>query len=254
MLQGLVAAGNAEKLQSYWRNGAFAEKVLVPIENVFPVPESLLEKFSPAQLLVMNSTLVPYGGFLSANLEPGQKAMVQPATGHFGAAGVAVAIAMGAATVYAVGRNQVVLNELVKRFGTRVKPVIVQGTEADKAIYEKLQVDMTLNIYPSGTATENVRYGLSALKSGGTLVLMGGIQDDVALPYGEMMLRNITVKGQFMYPPSAVQKMIGLVEAGLLDLTAFKEKSFKLDNVLEAVEFSASKENRGWLYSVVLEP
>jgi hypothetical protein len=38
--------------------------------------------------------------------------------------------------------------------------------------------------------------------------------------------------------------VIGLIEAGLLDLNAFEGKSFKLDNVLDAVEYSASSQNR----------
>jgi alcohol dehydrogenase len=181
--------------------------------------------------------------------------MIQPATGHFGGAAVAVAIAMGASAVLAVGRNNKVLNDLVAKFGPRVKPVVVEGNPSDKDVYGSLEpVDMTLNMYPPGTPSANVGYGLSALKSGGTLVLMGGVRDDVAIPYSEMMLRNLVVKGQFMYPPSAVKKMIGLIEAGLLDLNAFEEKAFKIGDVLEAVEYSASKGSKAFMFSTVLEP
>ncbi len=45
------------------------------------------------------------------------------ATGNFGSAGVAVALAMGAACVIAPGRNETVLADLVRRFGPRVRPV-----------------------------------------------------------------------------------------------------------------------------------
>jgi alcohol dehydrogenase len=254
MLQGLLAFGESQKLQSYWRNGAFSEKILCPLENVYPIPEEVLRKYSVAKLSVMNSTLVPHGGLLAAGMEPGHVVMVQPATGHFGACGVAVSIAMGASVVYAVGRNKAVLEELVKRFGPRVKAVVVSGTAEDKKIYETLQVDVTLNFYPPSAPTDGVILGLAALKPGATLMLVGGSQDSIALPYWDTMIRNITVKGSFMYPPSAVPKHIRLVQAGLLDLDAFEEKSFKLDSVLDAVEFAASKENRGWLSSTVLEP
>lgn len=75
MLQGLFAAeqDGGQKLQSYWRNGAFAEKVLVPIENVHLLPEYLLERYSPCKLSILNTTLVPYGGLLAGNLEAGQR-------------------------------------------------------------------------------------------------------------------------------------------------------------------------------------
>jgi alcohol dehydrogenase len=256
MLQGLFALeeNGGQKLQAYWRNGAFAEKLLCPVENVYPMPETLLEKYGAGKLAWLNTTLVPYGGLLAGGLEAGQRVMVQPATGHFGAAAVAVAVAMGASAVFAVGRNQGVLDELVKKFGPRVKPVVVTGRDSDEEVYASLEADMTLNLYPPGSPTDAIIYGLMALKPGGTLVLMGGVQDVIPIPYSELMRNSITIKGQFMYPPSAVLKMIGLVEAGLLDLNAFDEKMFKMDDVLEAVEFSASKENRGWLYQVVLEP
>jgi hypothetical protein len=43
------------------------------------------------------------------------------------------------------------------------------------------------------------------------------------------------------------------VESGVLDVSFFEQKVFKFDDVLEAVEFSASRENRGLAYLVLLE-
>lgn len=257
MLQGLIAIeqDGGQKLQSYWRNGSFAEKVLVPLENVHPLPESLLTRYSPAQLLELNTALVPYGGFLAGKLEPGQRVLIHPATGHFGSSGVAIAVAMGASAVLVAGRNKEVLKELVKRFGPRVIPVAVEGKESDTEIYAKYgPVDMILNIHPPGVDPKQVVYPLPALKFGGSLVLMGGIFEEFPIPYGELMRKNIIVRGQWMYDRSAIAKAVGLIEAGLFDLSAFEHKSYKLDDIHEAIEFSASKENRGWLYSVVLEP
>jgi len=257
MLQGFYAPREegADTLQKYWRNGAFAEKILVPLENVHPIPEYLFEKYGAAKLSEMSSILVPYGGFLSAGFEPGQSVMIQPATGNFGAAGVPAALAMGASRVYVVGRNSDVLNAFVKRFGPRVKPVVVKGTDEDKNIYAGLEpVDVILNIYPWGAPVESTVHGMAALRRGGTLVLMGGIPDAVPLPYLEMMMKSITVKGQYMYPPSAIRKLVGLIEAGLLDLNAFEEKSFKIDDVLDAVKYASNKDTRLWLASTVLEP
>jgi hypothetical protein len=57
-----------------------------------------------------------------------------------------------------------------------------------------------------------------------------------------------------MYPPSAVKKMIGLIEGGLVDLDLFREKEFKLDDILEAGEYSASKGRKEFLFSTVLTP
>ena len=137
-----------------------------------------------------------------------------------------------------------------------MKPEVITGKESNKEVYASLEVDITLNLYPPGSATDTIGNGLPPLKPGGTLVLMvGGSRCHPSSVLG--VDASITVKGQFMYPPSAVPKMIGLVEAGLLDLNAYDERRrLEMDDVLEAVEFfefSALKENRGWLYQVVLE-
>jgi len=212
MLQGWIAQeeNGGQKLQAYWRNGSFAEKILCPMENVHAIPETLLQKYGRWKLAWLSSALVPYGGLLAGGLEAGQRVIVQPATGHFGAAAVAVAIAMGASSVLAVGRNKGVLEELVKKFGARVKPVVITGKASDKETYASLDVDMSINLYPPGSPTDAIVYGLSALKSGGTLVLMGGVLEPIPIPYMEVMRKSITIKGQFMYPRSAVPKMIGL--------------------------------------------
>src|SRR2546423_9430929 len=133
----------------------------------------------------MNTALAPYGGLLAGGLGPGQKVMIQPAAGRFGAAGVAAAIAMGA-TVYAVGRNSSILDSLVEKLGKRVVPVVVKGTEEDISVYQKLQVDMILNIYPRGAPAEAITWGFEALKPMGMLILMGGTHDNLTLKYEEV--------------------------------------------------------------------
>jgi alcohol dehydrogenase len=113
---------------------------------------------------------------------------------------------------------------------------------------------MVLNCYPPGVSPVDVGCCISGLKSGGSVVLMGGISETVSFPCNEMMFGDIIVRGQFMYPPSAIRKIIGMIEAGLLNLDGFDEKVFKLGDVLEAVEHSASQGSKRFLFSTVLEP
>lgn len=61
--------------------------------------------------------LVPYGGFRSINLLPGESVIIAPATGGFGSAAVVVALAMGA-IVIAMARKP---EELEKNISTRSK-------------------------------------------------------------------------------------------------------------------------------------
>src|SRR4051812_5442582 len=61
MLQGLIAPGDGpQRLQTYFRNGAFAQRMLLPLENVVALDG--LEDVDPIRLCWMSTFLVPYGG------------------------------------------------------------------------------------------------------------------------------------------------------------------------------------------------
>ena len=60
--------------------------------------------------------------FPRGETEPGETVLVSGATGNFGSAAVAVALAMGAACVVAPGRNETVLQELNAVSATACEP------------------------------------------------------------------------------------------------------------------------------------
>lgn len=129
-LQGLTAAGaGGLLLQKHFRHGSFAEQMRVPTENVKRL--DAITSGEATQWCALGTLLVPYGGFLAANLQPGETVLVSGATGNFGSAAVSVALAMGAACVVAPGRNEHILADLVRRFGSRVRPVKLSGIEDD---------------------------------------------------------------------------------------------------------------------------
>ena len=61
-----------------------------------------------------------------------------------------------------------------------------------------------------------VSMGHSALKTAG---VMGGIQEATLLPYWEIMVRCIIVKGQFMDSYQRYLKRVGAVQAGLSSIS-----------------------------------
>ena len=119
-LQGLSARGKGgQHLQQYYRDGSFTEKMLVPTENAIKIGNIDFKeapKWCPLLLL-----LIPYGGLLAANLKAGETILISGATGNFGSAAVAVALAMGAGCVIAPGRNKKILSDLKQLFGNRLR-------------------------------------------------------------------------------------------------------------------------------------
>ena len=246
-LQGWSARGEGgQRLQRYFHDGAFAEQVRVPTENAFRL--GAIEASDAARWCALTTCLVPYGGLVAGDLRAGETVLISGATGHFGSAAVLVALAMGAGCVVAPGRNERVLADLVRRFGSRVRPVVLRGDEAhDRAQMMAAApgpIDCVLDLLPPSATTAPVRAAAMTVRQGGRVVLMGGVGmlggPDLALPYPFLMRNSITVRGQWMCPREAVVRMIALVQAGVLSLDPFALTSFALDQVSEAVAHAAA--------------
>lgn len=258
-LQGLSARGpGGLKLQQHFRHGAYAEKMMVPTENAKPI--GAIAEAEAAQWCALTTLLVPYGGFLAANLQAGETVLVSGATGKFGSCAVAVALAMGAAHVIAPGRNEAVLADLIRRFGDRVRTVKLTGHEDDDRERMKaaspVPIDCVIDIMPPSVSTHVVRAALMTVRPYGRVVLMGGVGmlggAGLELPYPWIMRSCITIHGVWMCPPDASMKLTQLIRAGLLRLDQFATTSFGLDQANEAVAHAA--EHAGPFKMTVIRP
>jgi alcohol dehydrogenase len=255
MLQGWIAPGEgAQKLQSHFRNGPFAEKMLIPLENAISLEH--VRSIDATKLTWLNTMLVPYGGLLAAGLQPGQVVLVNGATGHFGSAGVAVALAMGAARVIAPGRNEKAINNLVNLFGSRVRPVLLSEDEAtnSKRFAEAAEgpIDCMFDMLGPIHDASPTRSGIMAIRQGGTAVLMGGVKADLNIPYSYVMQNSLTIRGQYMYPRQAPLLLVELISSGLLNLEPFSVHTFPLEQVHQAIQHA--KDHGGAFQLTVITP
>ena len=246
ILQGLTAGSvNAQRLQRYFHDGSFAQQVRVPTENVTPI--GAIEPEDAPSWCALGTLLVPYGGFLAANLKAGETVLVNGATGTFGSAAVAVAVAMGAGCVIATGRNEAALNDLARRLGPRVRTVKMMGDEgADRQrilTAAPAPIDCVLDLLPPMATALQVRAALMTVRPYGRVVLMGGVGmasgDGLVLDYAWLMRNCVTIIGKWMYPPDATPRMIALIRAGLVKLDDFEVRAFSLDEVNDAVAYAA---------------
>jgi NADPH:quinone reductase-like Zn-dependent oxidoreductase len=258
-LQGWVAAGEGGLcLAKYFHDGSWAEQMRVPTENVKRL--GAISEADAVAWCALGTLLVPYGGFLAANLQAGETVLVSGATGNFGSSAVAVALAMGAACVVAPGRNEQVLNNLVRRFGDRVRPIKLSGSENDDREQMKRAaggpIDCVLDIMPPSVAATTVRAAAMTVRPYGRVVLMGGVGmlggAGLELPYPWLMRNCITIKGVWMYPPEATIRLVGLIRSGLLRLDSFEATTFDLDHANDAVAHAAA--NAGPFRMTVIRP
>jgi NADPH:quinone reductase-like Zn-dependent oxidoreductase len=248
-----------QRLQRYFRHGSFAEQMMVPTENVKRL--GMIDEADAAQWCALGTLLVPYGGFLGADLRPGETVLVSGATGNFGSAAVAVALAMGAACVVAPGRNEKALDDLKRRFGHRIRTVRLGGDEDEDRERMKQAapgpIDCVLDILPPSAPATAARAAIMAVRPYGRVALMGGVGmlggAGLDLPYPWIMRNCVTIHGVWMYPPQAATSLIALIRSGLLSLAQFETTSFGLDQANEAVAHAAA--NGGpFKMTVILPP
>lgn len=229
MLSGLSDAGDpgARKLMTgEWRDSSFAQFVKAPLENCYRLDEARLCG-SPAtgglgysfdQLTWIGMALVGYGGLRSIQLQAGETVIIAPATGGFGGAATLVAVAMGA-RVIAMGRNENSLRRL-EDISSRVHTTRMSGDhEAELAALAQFgRADAFLDLSPPfAKDSTHLKSAMLSLRKGGRVSLMGG-QSSLELPHFQIVLRDLMLKGQWMYDRDTVRDMVKLVETGVMGL------------------------------------
>ena len=68
---------------------------------------------------------------------------------------------------------------------------------------------------------------------------MGSMEVPLPVNYGELMINNWEILGQFMYSPSAYRTLLALIRSGQLDLDLVSLKTFALQDLEVAIEAAA---------------
>lgn len=259
MLSGIIEGntdGARKLMRGEWRDGTYAEYAKVPLESCTVLDEGRLcggLGYSIEELAWISPPLVPYGGLRDVGVQVGETVIVAPATGSFGQAAVRVALAMGA-NVVAVGRNKAALESIKRLDSRRIVTVPTTGdVEADTAALKAHgPIDVYFDISPREAAqSTHLKSCILALRQGGRVSLMGGIREDVGVPYAWLMRNNIVLKGRYMYEKGDIRQLVGMVEKGVFDLRGGKVRGFGLGEWDEA--FTAA-EKAGVGESVILVP
>ena len=198
------------RILARWRDGSFAEKMILPAECFTPLGEA--SAIDPALLVRLGWLGTCYGAFLRSDFRPGHTVVVNAATGLVGAAGVLLALAMGAGKVVAVGRKERALAELEGVDPKRVTAVRITGGEGDAEAI--------------------------AQAAGGADIMLDAV-GDMAVNYKWMLDKQITIIGSSWYPRRGTAEMLGMIGRGALDANVLRARKFALDEAQAAVEWAA---------------
>jgi threonine dehydrogenase-like Zn-dependent dehydrogenase len=223
--------GAAKLMEGPWRDAGLAQYVKCPLENALALDERRLCAelgHGVMDLHWIEPCAVAYAGLRDAGIQAGDRVVVGPATGRYGAAAVAVALTVGAQVV-ALGRSQATLDALWRDFGSpsALRTAVMQVHEqkdytALRSVLDPHQADIFVDFSPARAATDHVHTpyhltaGIRVLRHGGTCCFMGGIAGDVIVPYRRIMRNNIKLVGRFRCGREHLLQTIKLAESGKL--------------------------------------
>ncbi|WP_406639605.1 zinc-binding dehydrogenase [Amycolatopsis sp. WGS_07] len=224
-----------DRMREVWHDGVFAEKALCAKETMIKLPGA--EDYpDPARLSFLTWLCVAAEGLHAAGPLAGRDVAVLGATGQMGGAAVLLALAEGAATVTAVGRNKKALDRLAE-LGPRVRTHQLTGDRATDAAGIG-PVDVVLDALGATPTADATMAAYDSLRVRGTMVLVGGVRQDLAIPYGDFMHRRLTLRGSWMSNDETVLTVWNLIRSGVLDLSAVELLTVGLDEAETALDLA----------------
>lgn len=250
--QGYFGFGpGSQQLYEAYPYGGFSEFLTAPASNLVKLPQSI--SFEQGARFGYIGTA--YAGLRKAGFEASQTVVIDGATGTLGLGGTLCALAMGAATVFATGRNKELLAQLKELSPNRIQPVVLGERSVRDIVMEatdRYGVDVVLQALGPQAPVSTVLDSFSALRRGGKAVSVGGVSDPIPLDPFPLMCQQKSLIGSLWFTPAEGENMAAMADAGTLDLSVFQHEVFSLEAINEALE--AVNGRHGGFTNVVVNP
>lgn len=247
-----TATSTTAAMRRAWPDGTFAERALRPAATLVRLPGA--EQDGRFALLAFLGWLALAQQALDrAGQGVGHDVAVVGGSGQLGGAVVLTALARGARRVVALGRNPASLAR-VASVDPRVTTVTLTGdraTDRTALLATGGDVDVVVDALGAAPTIDATMSGYDALRTDGTMVLLGGVRQDLVIDYSDLMHRRLTLRGSWMAPPSAALSAWRMVQAGLIDLNVLHVLTVALDDPGAAL--AAAEATNGLAY-VALVP
>jgi threonine dehydrogenase-like Zn-dependent dehydrogenase len=246
------ATPTTDRMRDVWRDGLYAERAVQPERTLVALPGADAYP-APERLAFLPWLGVAAEAIDRAGVRAGHIVAVVGATGQLGTAAVLVALARGATAIVAVGRNRDSLDALAG-IDPRVVPVPLTGDrEVDgRAIAATAgPVDAVVDTLGAVPSPDPTMAGYDAIRPDGTWTLVGGVRQDLPIPYGDFMHRRLTLRGSWMCRDTTVSELWSMIRGGIIDLSVLDVTVVGLDDPSAAL--TAASHSHG-LQIVVLVP
>jgi len=189
------------------RQGGYAEAIVVPAMNAVAIPDGISTE---AAAVMMCSTATVLHALRRAGMRSGEKVAVV-GVGGLGISAVQLAVALGAARVFAVDVNPIKL-AAAERFGATP----IDGTgDVVAALRAAGGADISLELV--GIA-DLMRVAVASLNPGGRAVAVGITRDEFGLdPFRDLVLAERSIVGSADHLLAEAVEVLQMAAAGRLD-------------------------------------
>lgn len=156
-----------------------------------------------------------------------------------GLGAVILALAMGAAKIYATGRNRGLLEKLHQLDPSRIVPIVLGERPTAEIVMEATGghgVDVLIEALGPNAPVSSVLDSFNALRRGGKAINIGGVADPVPLEPFPLMCLQKSYIGSLWFTTAEGQDMAAMAHAGTLNLGVFEHERFTLDQVNKALD------------------
>jgi 6-hydroxycyclohex-1-ene-1-carbonyl-CoA dehydrogenase len=210
--------------------GAYAEYVIAPEKDVFRLPESVpLEEGS----IIADALSTPFHAVTRrGEVRPGDTVAV------FGCGGVGMNVVQVAAAaggrVIAVDISEEKL-ALARRFGAAEVVHPPSARDAAKAVRKLTEGGADVAFEAIGLPA-TIRQAFDSVRTGGRMVVVGFASEEVPIPAGRIMFREITILGSLGCRPVDYPPLIRMVADGKLKVKEMVTHRFPLEKINEAFD------------------
>jgi NADPH:quinone reductase-like Zn-dependent oxidoreductase len=181
-------------LQPY---GAWAERTVVPVEELWEVPDDVDDRTAIAMGIAATGALVPLE---AAHIQPGEQVLVLGATGTLGQIALQLARYLGAGRVVAAARSAPALERLKER-GIADDIVVLGGSDDVAALKEAggAGFDVVLDL----VCGQPMLNALKATRWGARIMTIGtGAGRKLDLDIADLLFRTLSCIGTGQRPPA----------------------------------------------------
>lgn len=248
--QGYFGFGpGSQQIYEDYPYGGFGQYLTAPAANLVKLHDSITFE-QGARFGYLGTS---YAALRKAQFSPGQTVLIDGGTGTLGLGAVILALAMGAARIFATGRNTALLEKIQKIDAKRIVPIALGQRPTAEIIMEATDgygIDALIETLGPNAPVATVLDSFNALRRGGKAINIGGVADPIPLDPFPLMCMQKSYIGSLWFSTAEGQDMADMAHAGTLDLGVFEHERFSLEQVNEALD--AIENRTGGFTNVVI--